>query len=135
MPQRVEDTIQMLLPVFLCSPFRGNRELHDSYLRDALRDSLSRGEAPFAPHALYPQVLDDSSEAERQQGIEAGKRWLEMASKIVVYADLGVSDGMLAEIELCRRLGMPVQYRALEQYALVRTAAGKILTDSQPVRL
>jgi len=65
------------------------------YARQALDDCLNRGEAPFASHLLYTQVLDDTCPAERQQGIEAGFAWRAKAECTVVYVDRGISKGML----------------------------------------
>lgn len=47
------------------------------YLRACMRDSLLRGEAPFASHAIYtqPGMLRDEIQAERDWGIEAGFAW------------------------------------------------------------
>lgn len=48
--------------VIIESPYAGNVEANATYLRRCLRDSLLRGEAPFASHAIYtlPGVLDDA---------------------------------------------------------------------------
>ena len=58
--------------VLLESPFAGktpeelarNRE----YALEAMRHSLYLGEAPFASHLLYTQMLDDDTPAERMMG-------------------------------------------------------------------
>lgn len=62
-----------------------------TYAREALRDSLLRGEAPIASHLLYTQkgVLDDRIREERGLGIAAGLAW-GVAEMTVVYADLGI---------------------------------------------
>jgi hypothetical protein len=61
-------------PVILESPYAGDVEANMRYARAAMRDSLMRGEAPFASHLLYTQegVLLDSVPEERTLGIEAG---------------------------------------------------------------
>ena len=62
--------------VIIESPFKGNTPAEEAeniaYAKEAMRDSLYRGEAPFASHLLYPQMLDDADEDERRMGIEAG---------------------------------------------------------------
>lgn len=70
-------------------------ELYRDYLHDCLRDSLSRGEAPFAGHAYLPFVLDDGDEAERKRGIDCHLAWLKTADAVAVYVDFGLSPGML----------------------------------------
>ena len=87
--------------VIIESPYAGDVEKNLRYLRAAMADSLSRGEAPFASHGLYtqPGVLDDTNPAERVLGIEAGFAWREVANATIVYADLGISPGMQSGID------------------------------------
>ena len=101
--------------VILESPFAGDVERNVRYARACLRDSLLRGEAPIASHLLYtqPGVLNDDIAAERQQGIDAGLIWREVADASVVYKDLGVSKGMQYGIAAAERSGIPVEYRSL----------------------
>ncbi len=104
--------------VILESPFAGRnawqRFLNRRYARAALKDCLSRGEAPFASHLLYTQVLDDQVPAEREWGIASGFAWLEIADASVVYYDRGISGGMRAGIDAAHREGVPVEYRSLK---------------------
>lgn len=88
------------------SPFAGNVELNLRYLRACMADCLARGEAPFASHGLYtqPGVLDDSDPAQRKLGMDAGFAWRGVAAATVVYADLGISNGMRAGIADASRL-------------------------------
>jgi hypothetical protein len=81
-----------------------------AYLAECLRDSLLRGEAPFASHAIYTQALDDT---ERELGIMAGFEWGDAVNKVVVYIDLGVSSGMRQGIEAALARGADVEYRRL----------------------
>lgn len=101
--------------VIIESPYAGDVERNLRYLRACMADSLRRGEAPFASHALYtqPGVLDDMIPAEREQGILAGFAWREVAELTVVYADLGVSRGMEFGINDARRIGQAVDMRTL----------------------
>lgn len=66
------------------------------YLRACMRDSVLRGESPYASHGLLTQegVLDDTIPEERTRGIEAGFAWREVADLTVFYVDLGWSGGM-----------------------------------------
>lgn len=82
------------------SPYAANEwftvEDHLTYLRACLRDSVLRGESPYASHGLLTQegVLNDEIREERNRGIIAGHAWYPVANKIVFYADFGVSRGM-----------------------------------------
>ena len=76
------------------APTRENIITNVAYALLAMRDSLGRGEAPFASHLLYTQMLDDQNPHERDEGIEAGLVIGRDAQFTAVYSDLGVSRGM-----------------------------------------
>jgi hypothetical protein len=99
--------------VIVESPLAGDVEKNLAYARAALADCLARGEAPFASHLLYPQVLDDLVPEQRTQGIEAGLAWGERADATVVYTDLGESFGMTMGIARAVAAGRPVERRKL----------------------
>ena len=101
--------------VIIESPYAGGVERNKTYLRACLRDSLLRGEAPFASHGLYTQdgVLDDLIPGERAHGIEAGFAFRRAAALTAVYGDLGVSGGMQLGIDHSVEAGIPVEYRSL----------------------
>jgi hypothetical protein len=83
--------------VIVESPFAGNwfiRRRNIKYARRAMLDSLKRGEAPFLSHLLYTQVLNDSIQEQRNQGIDAGLEWAEKAELTAIYDDYGISKGM-----------------------------------------
>ena len=63
-----------------------------------MRDSLARGEAPYASHLLLDQhgLLDDAQPDERVLGMSVGQAWTSQASVLALYCDYGISDGMLA---------------------------------------
>jgi hypothetical protein len=103
--------------VVIESPYAGDVERNLRYLRACLRDSLLRGEAPFASHGLYtqPGVLRDEVPGEREHGIAAGFAWRSAAELTAVYVDLGTSDGMTRGIMDAVNRGAPVEWRALGQ--------------------
>lgn len=101
-----------MIRVQIESPFAG---ADPEYLVRALRDSLQRGEAPFASHAIYTQALDDTKPMEREQGIRAGFEYLKVAEKVAVYRDLGISDGMRRGIREAKKRGIPVVYRSINE--------------------
>jgi hypothetical protein len=102
-----------VIPVIIESPYAGDIEKNLRYLRLAMRDCLHRGEAPYASHALYTQegVLRDEVPEERKLGIEAGFVWRKVAKKTVVYADYGITPGMLYGINHATDQGHEVEYR------------------------
>ena len=80
--------------VIIESPYSGDVVRNTAYARACLLDSLRRGEAPFASHLLYTQVLDDTNPKERTLGLYTGFEWHAAADVIAVYDDFGVSGGM-----------------------------------------
>lgn len=101
------------------SPFRANTAediaANVEYGRACLRDSLMRGEAPFASHLLYtqPGVLDDGIIEQRDLGIGAGLQWQNSAEAVVIYTDRGISRGMELAIDRATYYGIPIIYRAI----------------------
>ena len=108
--------------VVLESPYRGSAEGETAaniiYARKAVDDSLSRSEAPIASHLLYTQegILDDSILKERLWGIEAGLAWIKVADACVVYIDRGISPGMCAGIVIAVKVGIPLEFRQIENF-------------------
>ena len=99
--------------VIVFSPLKGDYEKNQAYARECVLDCLKRGEAPFASHVIYPLVLDDTKAEERKLGMDAGRAWFEVCEYIVVYTDLGISDGMAGDIKRCEKLGIKIVYRKL----------------------
>lgn len=91
-------------------------ERNSTYARACVKDSLLRGEAPLASHLLYtqPGILNDRDRNERAHGINAGHAWIRSADAVVVYIDLGISEGMLAGVAIADFCKIPVEYRKLK---------------------
>ena len=103
--------------VLIESPYRGdsyeNTGQNVLYARACLLDSLRRGEAPFASHLLYTQVLDDTDPEQRTLGINAGLAIGLRCTISAVYYDRGISGGILMGINAARSVGRKVELRAL----------------------
>lgn len=103
--------------VIVESPYAGDIDANVGYARAAIRDALSRGEAPIASHLLYtqPGILKDEVPEERQWGIDAGLAWGKVAEATVVYTDRGTSGGMEYGIAAAKSAGRPIEYRSINQ--------------------
>jgi len=97
--------------VVIESPYAGEVERNVKYARRCLLDSLERGEAPFAGHLLYTQVLDDTDPEQRAKGIAAHCSWIKWCPQVIVYVDYGISAGMQQAIDLADRWGTPITRR------------------------
>ena len=108
--------------VIVESPYAGDVERNIRYARAAMKDCLLRREAPYASHLLYTQegVLDDKNPAERKLGMEAGFAWGAVADYVVVYTDLGITDGMKLGIEKREGERRSIKYRTLPCIVLTR---------------
>ena len=119
-----------LLKTIIESPYAGTNHpisselgvaLHLRYLRACMRDSLLRGEAPYASHGLYtqPGVLEDLVPEERKMGIEAGFAWREHADVTAIYTDMGISSGMRLGAEHAQKSGARIEERSISPEALL----------------
>lgn len=98
--------------VFVCSPLRprGGMTVRANIERARYIATrvLARGDAPFVPHLLYPQFLDEDDPVQRDQGITAGCCWMADAHLVVVDAASGISEGMEHELAEARARSVPV---------------------------
>lgn len=88
-----------MIPAVIESPFAGCTPINRAYLNAAIRDSLGRGETPYASHQMLTTALDDTDAAQREQGLAAGRAMTRALLSIpgarhVFYIDLGFSRGM-----------------------------------------
>lgn len=101
--------------VIIESPFNGTPDeikLNIEYAQLCLKKSLEAGEAPFASHLLYTQVLDDSIHTERRRGIDASKPWYEVVDKVAFCVDRGISNGMIEGAVQAVRSGLDFSFRS-----------------------
>jgi len=86
------------------------------YLRACLRDSLKRGESPYASHRMLTDALDDTDPVERDLGIRAGFAWAERAGVRVFYLDRGFSSGMVWGLKHAIKLRQPIEIRGIGEW-------------------
>jgi len=100
---------------FLESPYAEDVRRNLAYVRACLRDSLGRGEAPLASHALWiqPGVLDDAITEQRRIGMEAGFAWATHAQRLVFYLDFGWSNGMTIGLTRAKKSQAHIRTRTL----------------------
>ena len=99
--------------IYVASPYAGDIEQNTEFAKRACRHAMGEGHVFFAPHLLYPQLLDDSNPQERQAGLDMGLVMLPRCDELWCYGD-HISLGMHLEIEEAGRLGIPVR-RVTEQ--------------------
>ena len=111
-PARVQAILGTRSIVVVESPFGApddwQVELNKAYARECLRWCLLNGLVPLASHLLYRQMLDDRDPLERALGIEAGLTVNKHAVMTLVFADRGISRGMVLGIRRSMSEGRPV---------------------------
>ena len=83
--------------IYVASPYAGDIQKNTEFAKRACRHVMNEGHAFFAPHLLYPNLLDDSQPYERQLGIDMGLAMLEHCDELWCYGD-HISHGMMQEI-------------------------------------
>ena len=101
--------------VVIESPFAGDVARNIRYAKACVRDCLKRGEAPYASHLFFTQegLLDDLVPEEREQGILSGFAIGNKLDAVVVYEDLGRSNGMTRGIARAQAHEQEIEYRSL----------------------
>lgn len=95
--------------VFICSPYAGNIRRNTEQARQYMKFAVRMGAIPFAPHLLYPQVLDESDPAQRELGLFFGSIWLGKCDELWVFGS-NISSGMGMEIAKASRRRIPIRY-------------------------
>lgn len=99
--------------IYVASPYSGDIEKNTEFAKQACRHVMKKGHAFFAPHLLYPQLLNDAEPTERQAGLDMGLAMLPRCDELWCYGDR-ISSGMQLEIEEAQRIGIPIR-RVTEQ--------------------
>jgi hypothetical protein len=103
--------------VYIASPYHTNtqRDTFDRYLLQCLDDSISKGEAPYAPHIYLPQckLCNDNDKESRNRGLEIGRKFLVICQLVAVYKDFGISEGMQGEMDYAKSLKIPINIRSI----------------------
>lgn len=103
---------QPALPVVIIeSPYLGGVHWAVQYAKLCMLDALRAGKAPLASHLLYPGLLDDRVEADRNLGMRAGwSCYNKMAQQCRVYTDLGITKGMKLGMEHAKLHNVQINY-------------------------
>lgn len=98
--------------VYICSRFRASEGRTVSMnILEALRGckyALMHDSAPYAPHLVYPKILDDNIPEEREAGINAGLAFLSECDELWQWG-LAPSEGMKCEIAFAKSHGIPIR--------------------------
>ena len=116
--------------VYVCSPLsaktpegiKANMQKAKEYTRIVSEIFNCRA---IAPHSFLPEYLDDAVPEERSLAIRFGQDLIKLCSKVVVCGNV-ISSGMKSEIDLAKKLGIPVIQLAEKKKPSVRIAVAWI---------
>ncbi len=94
--------------VYICSPLGDLDEENLRKVREYTRYALKCGVAPVTPH-FYALCLNGRDPKERKTAIDAGRSLLWLCDECWVFVDR-ITQGIDAEIHLCKILNIPVRY-------------------------
>ncbi len=106
---KIRDNIQPVIPVYICSPFKGDISVNRAKARLYCRFAYEKGYLPIAPHIYFPQFLDEDVKEERAEGIKCGLGIMRRCRQLWVFGNR-ISDGMKAEIKAAKELGLTIRY-------------------------
>lgn len=86
-----------------------------SYAKACVRNALLRGEAPFHVSALYLDCVDVHDDAGLAAAAIAAKKVTEMADRVAIYIDNGITDMVRSIVDHANSLHIPVSYRSLRR--------------------
>lgn len=76
--------------IFVSSPYRGDIEANTEKAKQYCRYVISQGHTPFAPHLLYPGIIEDD-----RTGIDLGLDVLYRCDEVWQFG--GMTEGMMEE--------------------------------------
>lgn len=97
-----------MMLIYVASPFAGDIKKNVELARNVCRYVMQCGHAFFAPHLLYPTVLNYQMPEERSLGIAMGLEVLSHVDELWVFGTQ-VSAGMKMEIDQAAQLGIPIK--------------------------
>lgn len=125
--------------IYICSPLRPKAQ-EPERAEIELKDNLGRAKAacrlvaklgavPLCSHLFCTQFLDDAVADERKIGRRIGLELLKDADELWCFSEY-ISEGMMEEIALASKLGIPVRTIG-ESAGLLGKASGKKCCDRQ----
>ena len=103
--------------VFISSPYRPESDDPAERSREILcniklakigcKIAVDRGCAPFAPHLLYPQFLNEHDPEARRAGMKIGLQFLNLCDEMWVLGRK-ITDGMAEEIAAAKANDIPI---------------------------
>ena len=95
--------------IYICSPYAGEVESNVEKAKEYCKYVIKEGNAPLAVHLLYPQILNDDNQQEREMGLMFGLKLLSVCDEIWIFGGR-ISEGMRTEIQAAKKMKIPRRY-------------------------
>ncbi len=116
--------------VFICSPFAGDTKKNTDKAKRYMKFAVEQEVVPFAPHLLYPQVLDDQDPDQRKMGLLFGLMWLRKCDELWVFGR-NISRGMRTEIARAKQYGIKIRYYSADCEELLQVNKIEVVRDEE----
>jgi hypothetical protein len=125
--------------VYICSPYRADKEKNTERVRHYCRMADITGCLPIAPHLYFTTFLNDDSIMDRSDGMYMGLQLLTYCEEVWIFCN-ELSEGMIKEIKKAKELNIPLKFYNTEMEEinhdnyLIHTEIGpayrKLIADS-----
>ena len=107
------DTPTHIPRIFICSPY-GNKNvgqvmINIARVKEHCAEHIALGHAPYAPHLIFPRILNDDRPITRHLGIKLGLEFLRVCDALHAYIyDGEPTEGMKIEMAFAKKHNIDV---------------------------
>lgn len=94
--------------VFVCSPYRGDKEKNIKNTLFVARIISGCGNMPIVPHLYFPQFLEEDDPVDRIRGIKFGIELMKNCDLIWLIGS-EITKGMKYELQVAKEMQIPVK--------------------------
>lgn len=94
--------------VYICAPYRGDKERNVNHAIQCAAYAYSRGAIPITPHLLFP-FMDDENQKHRGDAMFMDIILLGKCNELWVFGEK-ITGGMQVEIDLAEKRRQPIKY-------------------------
>ena len=95
--------------VYICSPYAGDVNGNVQRAQTYCRFAVEKNCVPIATHLLFPQFMDDTDPAQRQQALFMSRLLLTKCNEVWVFGET-ISQGMASEIRKAENRNKTIRY-------------------------
>ena len=95
--------------VYICSPYAGDVKQNVRRAQAYCRFAVQKNCVPIATHLLFPQFMDDTDPAQRQQALFMSRLLLTKCNEVWVFGET-ISQGMASEIRKAESRNKAIRY-------------------------